>query len=378
MNRTDAPAKQGKPFGINGPREPLLPTTPAGDNTASYDQGFPPITMTLKSAGGLPPKGQDMNQILYELSSLARWASAGALNTFDSSFSTAIGGYPSYALILSDDGNTIYVNTANGNTTNPNTGGSGWKTLTSYLRLSAFISSPSTEPSAFTQVNSPDNGKFLFIANNGLWGVQLSDGTSVPLPISFGGTGANSALQALDNFGIGPIASSTDISNGTAKKLVDAQGLIGAIASDADIQNKVARKFVDAYGLINAITTMQDVQDGALRKFVNALTLKNYLPAKPLTANGYIRIPDIPGGTIIQWGQVATSVREGSKVVTLPTPFPNAGRFAVAIPLNTSENNNIDIFAQLKGLSTTTATFFFSWASSSTPADGFQWFAIGY
>lgn len=378
MNRTDAPAKQGKPFGINGPREPLLPTTPAGDNTASYDQGFPPITMTLKSAGGLPPKGQDMNQILYELSSLARWASAGALNTFDSSFSTAIGGYPSYALILSDDGNTIYVNTVNGNTTNPNTGGSGWKTLTAYLRLAAFISSPSTDQSAFTQVNSPDNGKFMFIANNGLWGVQLSDGTSVPLPISFGGTGANSASQALDNFGIGPIASSTDIANGTAKKLVDAQGLIGAIASDADIQNEVARKFVDAYGLINAITTMQDVQDGALRKFVNALTLKNYLPAKPLNGNGYIRIPDIPGGTIIQWGQFNGTVVEGSKVVTLPTPFPNSCRIAIAIPLNSAADSTCDVFAQLQSATTSTVTFYFSWTTSQTPSNGFQWFAIGY
>ncbi|MDS1915403.1 phage tail protein [Enterobacter asburiae] len=246
------------------------------------------------------------------------------------------------------------------------------------LGLQAFISHPSNTPGDFTQVNSPDDKKFIFIANDGAWGAQSEDGSSVPLPVSFGGTGANSASQALDNFGIGPIASSTDISNGTAKKLVDAQRLIGAIATDADIQNKVARKFVDAYGLINAITTMQDVQDGALRKFVNALTLKNYLPAKPLSGNGYIRIPDIPGGTIIQFGQVGMTISEGAQNVVLPTPFPNFGRFAIAIPLNTGENNSIDIFAQLKGVSTTSATFFFSWASSSTPADGFQWFAIGY
>lgn len=135
MNRTDAPAKQSKPFGINGQREEILPTTPAGDNTASYDQGFPPITMILKSAGGLPPKGQDMNQILFELSALARWSSAGALNTYDSSFSTAISGYPSGAVIISDDGLNIYINTADGNTTDPNAGGAGWKNILDYLGL---------------------------------------------------------------------------------------------------------------------------------------------------------------------------------------------------------------------------------------------------
>lgn len=137
MNRNDAPSKQSKPFGINGQREPILSVTPAGDNTASYEAGFPPITMILKSAGGLPPKGQDMNQILFELSSLSRWASAGALNTFDSEFATAITGYPSGSVVISDDGNTIYVNTSDANTGDPNSGGAGWKSLLEYLRLGA-------------------------------------------------------------------------------------------------------------------------------------------------------------------------------------------------------------------------------------------------
>jgi hypothetical protein len=145
MNRTDAPGKQSKPFGVNGQREPLLPTTPAGDNTASYDMGFPPITMILKSAGGLPPKGQDMNQILFELSSLCRWFSAGALNTYDSTFSTDISGYPAGAALISDDGNDIYINTTDANTTNPNASGAGWKKLFDYLGLgtAAKLTAPS-------------------------------------------------------------------------------------------------------------------------------------------------------------------------------------------------------------------------------------------
>lgn len=135
MNRTDSPKKQPIVFGVNGPREDLPDTTPSGDNTASYNSGFPPITMTLKSAGGLPPKGQDMNQILFELSGLARWTSAGALNTFDASFASAIGGYPSGSLLLGDDGLNVFVNTADGNTSNPNSGGAGWVDLASYLKI---------------------------------------------------------------------------------------------------------------------------------------------------------------------------------------------------------------------------------------------------
>lgn len=141
MNRTDSPAKQPKPFGINGPREPILSTTPAGDNTASYESGFPPITMTLKSAGGLPPKGQDMNQILYELSALARWASAGALNAYDSSFATSIGGYPKGSMLISDDSSKIYFSTIDANTNNPNSVSTGWLNLLSFLG-GAPIASP--------------------------------------------------------------------------------------------------------------------------------------------------------------------------------------------------------------------------------------------
>lgn len=135
MNRSDSPKKQPKPFGVNGQRGAILPTTPAGDNSASYEQGFPPITMILKSAGGLPPKGQDMNQILYELSALGRWSSTGALNTFDSEFASEISGYPSWAMLISDDGERIFINTTEGNLSDPNNNGAGWKDALSYLGL---------------------------------------------------------------------------------------------------------------------------------------------------------------------------------------------------------------------------------------------------
>ncbi|EKD9930511.1 phage tail protein [Escherichia coli] len=134
MNRNDAPAKHSKPFGVNGRREPLTADTPAGDNTASYEQGFPPITMIPKTAGGLPPKGQDMNQILFELSALARWFSTGALNAYDAEFATAIDGYPKGSLLVGNDGSTMYMCESDGNTADPNTGGTGWFNLTAAIK----------------------------------------------------------------------------------------------------------------------------------------------------------------------------------------------------------------------------------------------------
>ncbi|WP_250134443.1 gp53-like domain-containing protein [Citrobacter europaeus] len=190
MKRSDSPSKQPKPFGINGQREDILPTTPSGDNTASYESGFPPITMILKSAGGLPPKGQDMNQILYELSALCRWASAGALNTFDSTFSTGIGGYPKGSLLFSDDGLNAYINTTDDNTANPNSGGSGWKDLFTFMGLgsAAKLSAPTALSSANGWMRIP----YLLggVEKNIIlqWGTFVNDATgdsTVLFPIPF-------------------------------------------------------------------------------------------------------------------------------------------------------------------------------------------------
>ncbi|EOC6881262.1 phage tail protein [Escherichia coli] len=155
MNRSDSPKKQPKPFGVNGRRVAILPTTPAGDNSASYEQGFPPITMILKSAGGLPPKGQDMNQILYELSALGRWSSTGALNTFDSEFASEISGYPSGAMLISNDGERIFINTTEGNLSDPNSNGAGWKDILSYLGLGEGSALPVGVPVPWPSATPP-------------------------------------------------------------------------------------------------------------------------------------------------------------------------------------------------------------------------------
>lgn len=129
---------------------------------------------------------------------------------------------------------------------------------------------------------------------------------------------------------------------------------------------------------LGEIATVADIQAGKASKLVDAGGLKKYLPTKVMQVSGFIRIPDVPGGTIIQWGQVTGTINEGIKNVVLPTPFPNSGRFAIAIPLNLEGDASCDIFAHLQSASLTGINFFFSWVSSSTPANGFQWFAIGY
>lgn len=74
---------------------------------------------------------------------------------------------------------------------------------------------------------------------------------------------------------------------------------------------------------LNQITTclkwvMDQLPDGGIQALLTAL-----LPKRSFFGNDFIRIPDVPGGLIIQWGQVVTP-SSGEGVQNFPTTFPNA------------------------------------------------------
>ncbi|HCL8730752.1 TPA: hypothetical protein N2080_002091 [Escherichia coli] len=154
--------------------------------------------------------------------------------------------------------------------------------------------------------------------------------------------------------------------------LLSRKNPFGDIKSDGTVQTAL-----ENLGL-GEIATVADIQAGTASKVVDAKGLKKYLPTKVMQESGFIRIPDVPGGTIIQWGQVTETINEGTKNVVLPTPFPNSVCFAIAIPLNITGATSCDLFAHLQSASLTGINFVFSWVGASSSASGFQWFAIGY
>lgn len=106
------------------------PTTPDEANYASYEAGFPPITMIPTEANGIPPRGVDFNGILYALSTNIQNWNAGVQMKFNSDFCTSIGGYPLGAVLQSNDGASAYVSTIANNTTDfnssPESIGTSW------------------------------------------------------------------------------------------------------------------------------------------------------------------------------------------------------------------------------------------------------------
>lgn len=94
---------------------------------ASWADGFPPLNFVPDSAGGVPPFGDDMNGGLNQISAGLQWLQAGGPQSFNSTFASAIGGYPEGAIIASATTlGLLWVSTADNNTGDPDAAAPNW------------------------------------------------------------------------------------------------------------------------------------------------------------------------------------------------------------------------------------------------------------
>ena len=113
------------PFASEGKKRDIPQTGNVTDVLASFQYGFPPRTMSNES-DAVPPSGQDLNAILYLLNTIAQYAQAGGVYPYSVAFAEAIGGYPVGAMVRKASGEGRWQNTVDGNTSDPDNGGSGW------------------------------------------------------------------------------------------------------------------------------------------------------------------------------------------------------------------------------------------------------------
>jgi len=134
MQASDIPTKFPIPFANSATPGTYKRTIPEASSptpgAASLTDGFPPLTFTPVGSGGIPPFGQDMNGILYEITQWSRWLQAGGTVTWDSAFSTAVGGYPAGAVVASTTAGLFWYSLVDNNTVNPDAGASAnWQAL---------------------------------------------------------------------------------------------------------------------------------------------------------------------------------------------------------------------------------------------------------
>ncbi|CAN7372933.1 hypothetical protein LJR220_003323 [Bradyrhizobium sp. LjRoot220] len=162
MLRSAIPLRFALPWAKNA-AGPYIRTVPVAsqigvqDGAASFNDGFVPDNFTPLAGGGVPPFGQDFNGVMNVTTSWDQWYQAGAPIAFDSSYSTAIGGYPQGAIL--DSALVIgkrWVSLADGNTTDPD------DPLTSTNWRAAGL--PSGTPQGFLTPTLPND----HVAANGL------------------------------------------------------------------------------------------------------------------------------------------------------------------------------------------------------------------
>ncbi|MCL5500631.1 hypothetical protein M5Y49_18325 [Escherichia coli] len=115
----------------------------------------------------------------------------------------------------------------------------------------------------------------------------------------------------------------------------------------------------------------------ATTAFVTA-ALTAFLPKRSFGLNDFIRIPDVPGGLILQWGTTAGTGSDGLITATLPTPFPNNNGICAVCAYYSGSRNAIA--TQVASITQTTIQLFASVSSTGAAAASAQirYFVLGY
>lgn len=112
-------AQDAPPSAVDPIPETRVPSDPL--EKATWTQGFPGLTMIPLAAGGIPPRGQDVNGVLKAISEHVVFQGGGGQYKWSAEYVAANGGYEKGAVIQSDDGLSSYVSAVDSNTINPNT-----------------------------------------------------------------------------------------------------------------------------------------------------------------------------------------------------------------------------------------------------------------
>lgn len=110
-------------FAMNGAKNVIQKVLQVGQDQedATWNLGWPAITMIPKEDGGLAPKGQDFNGVLYTLSDHAVHRQNGEQILFSQDVVDNYGGYSLGSIIQSNDSLRHYRSLINNNTFDPNT-----------------------------------------------------------------------------------------------------------------------------------------------------------------------------------------------------------------------------------------------------------------
>jgi hypothetical protein len=306
MNFSDIPSRIIKAFGVNGLKNPIATdssTTTDNNGVATFDKGFPPITMQPLSAGGIPPSGKDMNGVLYATTLKQQWSDAGMGYVFNNDFAAAISGYPKGSVLPGSQLDIAWLNTLDGNVVNPESTSSITNWVPAYSYGTTTISGLSS--SSITLIPAQAAKERLILSGT------LNSNININFPAW--------------------MKSWTVVNNCTGNFVVICKTSSG---SGVPIQTgTMARIYGDGANIRSELPIQ--VADGV--KSSQAVNLGQF--ASTLSSSGE---QVLPSGLIIKWGE--STISTGKLVVNFTNPFPNACLFM--FPTHLLENTNDYVIGQ--------------------------------
>lgn len=295
MLASQIPGRIPLPWANSGTKNTIPTASQIGivAGAASFTDGFPPVTFTPKAAGGVAPAGADFNGILYDITAVQQWQSAGGSFKYDATFSTAIGGYPKGAILISADGSTEWLCLVDSNTTDPDSSAAAnWAPLEAY-----GIGTVSGLTNASVTLSASQYGKACVVLSG-----TLTSNVQITFPKLIGQWNVINATS-------GAFTASALTSGGTP--VICGQGASTILRGDgANVLN-------DAFNVAEPASTDNSA------KSVNSRWAKLGL-SFVISFNGYIQFPAWLGGWMIAWGGGTLSDGTGTSLATFATPFPNS------------------------------------------------------
>lgn len=322
--QSNIPPKFQIPWG-NGAVAPYIRSIPQPSQigiqncAASLTDGFPPLTFVPLSSGGCPPFGQDFNGILKQITQWNRWAGAGEPLLYDSTFSTAIGGYPKGArLTVAASPGCVWLSLVDNNTSNPDTGGANWQNSCNEA-VGGVLSGTLPNPGMACCGSWPNVGGSLTgsLPNPGLNSTGVSAGTYYNATVTFGADGrATSASGGTSAGSCLPMAQFGANGNGSADNTSALTNAVAALPATGGCLAFPAGKF--------AFSTLQTI------------TLPNALYSLRISGAGQdstiLYWPNAAGGLTLNFNNAANSFHLEN--LTFSTGVTNGGNGFAVVQFN--------------------------------------------
>jgi hypothetical protein len=359
MQSSQRPGLLPVPFADTGTKNdiPVNPSSTPG--LASYKLGFPPVTMTPISAGGVPPAGPDFNGVFNSITQAIRWNQAGGMYPYDASFATTVTGYPVGARVLSSDGAFTWVNSIENNAADPETTNTGW--LPEPSPGAAQVSGLSSSSVTLTTLQAarsrivlsgaltaninlvfPAWVKFWNVINNctGSFSVicKTSSGTGVPV-----GAGKNISIAG------------------------DGTNIVFSSLQSANALKEIADSSLQATARTNLGLGTASTRNIGAALGTNQVPDMSFFGVN-LTGGTSFRFPN---GMIVQTGTALTSA-SGPVVVNLQTTYPNSFNVFVS-------SQEVGVITSAAAAVVNSSQFRLSFYSAGSPAaSNVAFYTIGY